>query len=378
MQAKWLQKAASGSFEARPRSPRFLRERSNADARQLALFRPGAEAQTAGLASARWRREPRDFQIAALLLLLGYGLCQLGFDVPLSRAIAILTTALLAQFVCCRLAGGKRLAFEPRSALISGLSLCLLLRTNSLPLAAAAAAITSKFLVRWNGKHIFNPTNFALVLMLLWGRGAVWVSPGQWGNIAFFAFAVVCLGGLVVNRAARADVTLAFVGFYLALLFGRSFWLGEPMSIPWHRVQNGALLIFAFFMISDPKTTPNSRAGRLLFALMVALGAAYVQFKLFRTNGLLWSLAACSLSVPLMDRLLPGPKYQWGIAALSRNQRNQRSSRRESALISPPFCCQQKLEPALVGCRTSSYEDKVLYVGHPSGHPLNSVSNTQP
>jgi hypothetical protein len=63
------------------------------------------------------------------------------------------------------------------------------------------------------------------------------------------------------------------------------------MTIPIHRLQNGALLIFAFFMISDPRTTPDRAAGRVLFALLVALGAAFVQFRLFRTNGLLWSLA---------------------------------------------------------------------------------------
>ena len=83
------------------------------------------------------------------------------------------------------------------------------------------------------------------------------------------------------------------------------------MAIPLHRLHNGALLVFAFFMISDPKTTPDSRAGRILFALLVALGGAFVQFKLFRTNGLLWSLAVFSMAVPIIDRLLPGPRYQW-------------------------------------------------------------------
>src|SRR5207247_1739815 len=122
---------------------------------------------------------------------------------------------------------------------------------------------------------------------------------------------MACLGGLVVHRAARADVTLSFLGFYLALIFGRSLWLGEPMAIPLHRLQNGALLLFAFFMISDPKTTPNSRAGRIVFAALVALGAWYVQFRLFRTNGLLWSLALFSTSVPLIDWLLPGTRYEW-------------------------------------------------------------------
>ena len=83
------------------------------------------------------------------------------------------------------------------------------------------------------------------------------------------------------------------------------------MAIPLHRLQNGALLIFAFFMISDPRTTPDSRAGRILFATLVAVGGAYVQFGLFRTNGLLWSLAAFSPLVPVLDRVLPGSRYHW-------------------------------------------------------------------
>src|SRR5437879_1833560 len=97
--------------------------------------------------------DPRYYQIAALLVLLIYGLTRLGFDIHFSRALAILTTALLAQYLWSRV--WKLAAFDPRSALISGLSLCLLLRTNSLLLAAATAAVTiaSKFVVRWNGKH---------------------------------------------------------------------------------------------------------------------------------------------------------------------------------------------------------------------------------
>ena len=61
----------------------------------------------------------------------------------------------------------------------------------------------------------------------------------------------------------------------------------------------------------DPKTTPDSRAGRIVFAALVAYGAWYVQFRLFRTNGLLWSLAGLSLAVPLIDWLLPGARYSW-------------------------------------------------------------------
>jgi Na+-translocating ferredoxin:NAD+ oxidoreductase RnfD subunit len=261
-------------------------------------------------AGARTKWDPRLYQIFILASLLGYGMFVLGFEIAGDRAGTILAVALLTQYGCTRL--WKLPAFDPRSALISGLSLCLMLRTNSVGLALTATIITiaSKFVLRFNGKHLFNPTNFGIVAMMLI-TGQVWVSPGQWGNVAFFAFLMACLGGLVVNRAARSDVTYAFIAFYMALVFGRSIWLGEPLAIPLHRLENGALLLFTFFMISDPRTTPGSRAGRIVFALLVACGAWYVQFRLFRTNGPLWSLAIFSMTVPLIDWLLPGTRYEW-------------------------------------------------------------------
>jgi Na+-transporting NADH:ubiquinone oxidoreductase subunit NqrB len=258
--------------------------------------------------SRRW--DPRLYQIATLAFLLAYGVLWLDLEVQAVNAAAILATVIVTQWAASSLGGLSR--FEPRSALISGLSLCLLLRTNAVRLAilAAAVAILSKFVLRVRAKHVFNPTNFALVVLLL-ATGEVWVSPGQWGSGVVFAFLLAAAGGLVVNRAARADVTIAFLAGHAALLLGRSLWLGEPLAIPLHRLQNGALVLFAFFMISDPRTTPDSRRGRLVFAALVAVGAHAVQFMLYRPNGLLWSLAVCSLAVPLIDRLLPGARYEW-------------------------------------------------------------------
>src|SRR5215813_12572012 len=262
----------------------------------------------------RW--DPRLYQIATLAGLLAYGIWWLDLEVQSANAVAIIASVLITQRACERLAGRAR--FDPRSAIISGLSLCLLLRTGSLDLAVLAAviAIASKFSLRVRGKHVFNPTNFALVALMLAGRD-MWVSPGQWGSGLVFAFLLASAGGLVVNRAARADVTLAFLACYAGLLVGRLVWLGEPLAIPMHRLENGAFVLFSFFMISDPRTTPDSRRGRVLFAALVALGAYVVQFWLFRTNGLLWSLAACSLVVPLIDWLLPGGRYEWHPAKTS-------------------------------------------------------------
>jgi hypothetical protein len=258
---------------------------------------------------ARRGPDPRWYQIAMLSALLGYGVFGLRFGLGWDRIAAVIGAALGVQFLCTKL--WRLPAYDPLSALISGIGLCTLLRTNGVALAmlAAALAIASKFVLRWRGKHLYNPTNLALTVMLIAGAG--WISPGQYGHVAFVALLMVCMGLAVVSRAGRSDVTLAFLGVYAAILFGRSLWLGEPLTIPTHRLQSGLLLQFAFNMISDPRTTPDSRAGRLLFGALVALGAGVVQFALFRTNGPVWSLAACTPLVPLLDRWLPGPRYQW-------------------------------------------------------------------
>src|SRR4029450_13683034 len=116
---------------------------------------------------------------------------------------AVIGVALLTQWACGRL---WRLAgLDPLSALISGIGLCTLMRTQSLAVAllTAAIAIASKFVVRWDGRHLFNPTNFALALML--ALGAIWVSPGQYGHLALAAFLIVGMGVLVATHAWRGD-----------------------------------------------------------------------------------------------------------------------------------------------------------------------------
>src|SRR5438552_675548 len=150
--------------------------------------------------------DPRYYQIAALSLLLVYGITRLRFAVTPAYFMALLLPALATQWLGTRASGRPR--FDPMSALISALGLATLLRTTSLPVAALASslAIASKFLIRWNAKHLFNPTNFTLVALL--GAGApLWVSPGQYGHLAFFALGIACLGSVVVNRAARSDLT---------------------------------------------------------------------------------------------------------------------------------------------------------------------------
>jgi Na+-transporting NADH:ubiquinone oxidoreductase subunit NqrB len=256
------------------------------------------------------RFDPRWWQICCLGGLLTYGLIRLRFDTPAIQVAATIGTALLAQLIFTWLFHIP--TFEWKSALISGFGLCFLFRANDWRLAVLCAviAIGSKFLIRFHGKHLWNPTNIALVVMML-AFSQAWVSPGQWGSGPTLAYAMAMAGSFVVNRSARSDTSIAFITAYAAILVGRSLWVGEPLTIPVHRLENGALKIFTFHMISDPKTTPNTRAGRILFACLVAMGAGFVAFRLFRPNGPIWALAALAPLVPLIDHVLPGPKYEW-------------------------------------------------------------------
>lgn len=255
--------------------------------------------------------DPRPHQIAVLSCLLLWGLLALDFEVGLAQAACGVLGALLTQAWCDGRQGRR---FDPRSALISGLSLALLLRVDSPLLAGMAGclAVASKFAIRLNGRHVFNPSCFAIVVLLATTDHA-WVSAGQWGSTAWFALAAASLGSVVVHRAARSDVSFAFLGFSAALLLGRALWLGDPVAIPLHALRSGSLLIFAFHMISDPKTLPARRSARVIFAALVALGAFGVQYGLYRDNGLLWSLFCAAPLAPLLDRLLPGTAPVWTV-----------------------------------------------------------------
>ncbi len=129
----------------------------------------------------RWWSDARHFQIVALssLLLVNFTWIDFGAK-PLYSALAILS-ALATQAVCSRLAGLPNI--DLRSPLITGLSLSLLLRADAawLPALAGVIAIASKFVFRLDGKHIWNPAGFAIVVLLFTQHG-VWISPGPMGH----------------------------------------------------------------------------------------------------------------------------------------------------------------------------------------------------
>jgi Na+-transporting NADH:ubiquinone oxidoreductase subunit NqrB len=176
-------------------------------------------------------------------------------------------------------------------------------------------AIGSKFVFRIDGKHIWNPAGFAIVV-LLFGANGVWISPGQWGSTVWFAALLCFFAILVLHAARRSDIAIFFLGSHAALLLARAWWLGDPWAIPLHQLQSGSLLIFAFFMISDPRTSPDARLGRFLFAFSVALLGHYMTFFMQMRPALYIALFALSPLIILIDRILPAERFAWNRPAM--------------------------------------------------------------
>src|SRR5205085_5567730 len=170
---------------------------------------------------------------------------------------------------------------------------------------AGVIGIASKFVLRIDGKHIFNPAGLAIVVLLFTASSHVWISPGAWGSQIWFAALLAFFAILVLGAARRSDVAIFFLGSHAALLFARALWLGDPLAIPIHQLQSGSLLIFTFFMISDPRTSPDSRLGRFIFAVSVACAAHYLAFFMQMRPALYIALFAFAPAVLLIDRILP-------------------------------------------------------------------------
>jgi len=254
--------------------------------------------------------DPRLLQILFLGILLAAGVWTRDFSLRPAQIVLTFAAAIATQDLWSRATGRSPVVY--RSALITALSLTLLLRADNLwvhPLAAAIA-ISSKFTMRVRGKHLFNPANLGVIFALIALPGT-WASAGQWGQDIVFAGWLLMLGALVAYRARRGDIGWSFLIIYMGLLAIRVMWLGQSAAVWTHQLSNGAILLFAFFMISDPMTAPNSARGRIAHAALVAAAAYAWQFGGFFTNGFLWALFFAAPLVPIWDAVWPAAQYQW-------------------------------------------------------------------
>jgi Na+-transporting NADH:ubiquinone oxidoreductase subunit NqrB len=253
----------------------------------------------------------RDYQISFLGLFLVVGIGTRDWTLRPELIAVLIATSLVSQWIFSWVTGKEQM-LNLRSALITSLGLSLLLRADhwTTMAIAAASAIASKFLFKFGDKHFFNPANFGIISALILTSDA-WVSPGQWGEEWWYALLFAGTGGMILQRVGRWDTTAAFLGSYSLLEAIRNLWLGWTWDVYWHRLMSGSLLLFALFMITDPRSIPNSRIGRVVWAFCIAGLTFILRNYFFVSTAVFWALFALAPLTILLDVLWLAPRFSW-------------------------------------------------------------------
>jgi hypothetical protein len=283
-------------------------------------------------------RDPRLHVAAVVITIHTLGQVGLHFQVSVPQILsAVLTTAIIGVAITFR---ATRTIVWPASAMLTGSGVALILRVPTTPpgehwtfhkwyvfAGVAALCMLIKHLIRYRGGPLFNPSNAGLVLaFLVLGSTRVepldfwWAPLNVWLIIAYIA---IVGGGLLITRRLRL-LSIAFT-FWIALAIGLGLlansghsitarWAFTPVSgfdYWWVIMTSPELMIFVFFMITDPKTVPSGRVGRVLFGLMVAVTCVLLmapQTTEFGTKiALLGGLVLVCAARPLIDRFVPAP-----------------------------------------------------------------------
>jgi enediyne biosynthesis protein E5 len=269
-----------------------------------------------------FRLDARWFQITFLASLLLFGALARDFALaPSQVALAFLAGLATQVFWQHRLRlPGRHGCSAYLSACITCLGLSILVRADNYwvhPLLAGLA-MSSKYLLR-AGKgevrsHILNPANAAAFTAAA-GLPGAWLCPGQWGSESLAALWFLAMGGMVTRRISRLDVSTCFLFSWGFLLATRLYYLEydfELASAMWlQQMNSGAVLLFAFFMISDPMTTPQHRFARISYGVAVAFAAFIWQWLFFKPHGLIVALFFASFVVPVINKMLPKERFRW-------------------------------------------------------------------
>lgn len=254
----------------------------------------------------------RYFQISVMLALLLFGVAWKDFSIKPLQIFLTFLGGISAQFLAIRIFNLANIKYH--SAIITCFGLSLLFRSDNFWTHAFVAflCIFSKFVIRIREKHLFNPAMFGVVLGINLLPGT-WVSPGQWGHEFLNAMWLVLIGFIIASRAKNYITSLSFLFFYSFFLLIRTLYFSYDWAVFFHQFQNGALLLFTFFMISDPKTSPDHPISKIFFPFAVSLFAFIWQYYFFYNNNLFYALFFCSPLVPIFDKFLPYQKFDWNM-----------------------------------------------------------------
>ena len=186
------------------------------------------------------------------------------------RTALAIASALLAEMVLGRIFFGKWINLA--SAYISGISVGILLRSPALwPFALCSVlSIMSKYVLRVKGRHLWNPSNFGICVLLFLAPETVAALTIQWGNFIWPLLVIWILGSVIIWRAKRIHISVTYVLSFFAFAFVRSWITGDPWRSEISPITGPMYQLFVFFMITDPKTTVRSKKWQCVVVFLVA------------------------------------------------------------------------------------------------------------
>jgi enediyne biosynthesis protein E5 len=256
------------------------------------------------------RLEPR--YLIAFLITLVLVVAQFRYHVvggyerlTLALATCLATEALLSWFVRGKVA-------NLQSAYISGISLTLLIKPQGAALwpfvLGGFLAIASKYVLQYRDNHLWNPTNFAIVVLLLVAPERVSVLSHQWGNDLGTNLVIWIFGLLIVSRVGVLHITLTYVASFLLINGLRSGVLGQPLIPEIAPITGPMYQLFIFFMITDPRTVVRDRRWQLAVVVVIALVESLIRFG----SDQAWPLPTAFNAAPALVALaLVGPVAKW-------------------------------------------------------------------
>jgi len=212
------------------------------------------------------KKDPRLYMVGVLILFLSLAQLFLGFSQTREQIFVAFLTCTVLDLLFTYLTSGKLVI--PMSGIVSGLSLSLLLDsgTRIVPFVLCGTlAICSKYIVTYQQKHFFNPTNFGIVIILLLGLGSV--TPGyQWGGGTTALWIALSMGGMALFRVKRLVLIGSFLAFFLMSALALKLFFHQTTFLSFGLLTGAPFQLFTFFMLPDPRTTPTSSRGQIIFA----------------------------------------------------------------------------------------------------------------
>jgi enediyne biosynthesis protein E5 len=221
----------------------------------------------------KWFFSPENRYLAPMFItcILIVGHLSFGMLESWKKTGIAIVASLLTELILSRLFVGKWPILA--SAYISGISVGILVRSPAFwpYVVCAVVSIMSKYVLRVNGKHIWNPSNFSISVLLFLAPETVAALSIQWGNYLLPMLVIWILGSIIIARLHRFHITGTYVACFILLAMVRSFITGSPWQSEVAPLTGPMYQLFIFFMITDPKTTVKSKFWQSVVVAIVAL-----------------------------------------------------------------------------------------------------------